>query len=511
MTLLSLLLPGRRSSMDNLGDHTAPCFSPISHHSNALQTLLQVGIREEYREHTPTDSSIHRLPPEVLLIVFECGLNLDRPYAFLRRLRVPFSVLVSHVCAHWRAVALQSTCLWTDIQLTLHHGIKLWKIYLQRSFPAPLSLDLICGPSRGLHDVAMLSSALHLLIPHIHRWRRLTVFTDRDQVIKALAEGLKDATAPILETLEFLHHDVSWWGDAMPIQFFCGDTPKLSTIRLRNVTWDWRRTWPIHLVTLDLEIPHSYTHMALSWGEFEDMVINSPNLKHLGLAGAPIALPATDLHFEPVAIDTLRSLRLKPIERDRYSSRLCSLLLTPRLEELTIEGGMRGVMRAMPSWRPWSDSNVKPSEWEVKYPRLRKLSLVNIDSWEPDLISLHFAQGLPSVEHLRLVGVDTAPIFRFLTQLFDDALPSVAKDIVPWQRLKTVEVEKWPRYEHVSPHMLVAPACEVTSAEVEGIRRLVEHRIKVGKPMRTLHVRPVDALQDKALAGWLAERGLCRS
>ncbi|EIN06962.1 hypothetical protein PUNSTDRAFT_126880 [Punctularia strigosozonata HHB-11173 SS5] len=451
---------------------------------------------------------VHILPSELILMIFDRGLMADRLRGARRRIRIPFPVLVSHVCMHWRALALGSPWLWTDIHLTLYHGTKFWRLYLQRSYPAALSVDLVCGPARGKHDGAMLELALHLILPHIMRWKRLTVFSDRDQVIRTLADSLKDQSAPALETLEFLHSDVSWWGEATPIQFFCGDTPSLSTIRLRNITWDWRKTSPINLTTLDIAIPRSYAFMAFSWTDFEEIVHNSPRLVHLALSGAPIALPSQEVVTAPVVIETLRSLMIKLADTGTYSTRLCALMSMPRLEELTIEGGMQGFMRALPSWQPWSVSNVKPDEWEVKYPRMRKLTLIETDPWEPDLISLHFAQALPGTEELRLIGVDVAPIFRFLSQAFNFDFPSSAAATVPWRGLKIINIEKWPKYEHVSPLMLAAGSIEATSAEVEGIKRLVEHRKRTGKPLHALVVRPVEAFRKGAIAMWLREQGL---
>lgn len=447
------------------------------------------------------------LPPELILEIFEHGHSDECALPLLKRWRIliPFPILVSHISREWRALALHSPWLWTDIHITLYRKVDFWSLYLTRSAPSDLYIHLVLGPLRSPQDTPKVTGPLRLLIPHAARWGRLTISTDREAVLRHIARTLRDVSAPNLTSLELLHTDKPHWGEPRPLQLLGGATPRLAHLRLRNVTWDWRASWPHGLHALELDIPPDYEHMAFAYDDLAEMLHACPALAHLALAGAPAVLPDD---AEPLELPALVSLSLALTETGGYARRLAALLRTPGLEALELAGGMEGVMRAVPSWQPWSGANIRPEEWEVKYPRVRTLTLARIGGWDSELIGLHFCHAFPALERLRLVGVDVARIFRFLAQTFRTVENPVLKRIVPWPNLETIEVDKWPSWEKVSPHMEVERFEQVTTAEGEAIRRLVEHRIKAGKPIRVLSVQPEVLFEREGIAAWLRERGV---
>ncbi|KAJ7162971.1 hypothetical protein C8R46DRAFT_1352801 [Mycena filopes] len=113
------------------------------------------------------------MPPELLAKIFRyvCVLNLEPFDRFGRRRNVVKRVqLVSHVCAHWRQVAVTTPHLWTDVLPIKRHktpteaycaGLKEW---LGKSAPLPIRVHLECGDSI---DAAAVFDALLTAAP---RW-----------------------------------------------------------------------------------------------------------------------------------------------------------------------------------------------------------------------------------------------------------------------------------------------------------------------------------------------------
>ncbi|KZV98020.1 hypothetical protein EXIGLDRAFT_729189 [Exidia glandulosa HHB12029] len=69
---------------------------------------------------TPTESSILRLPNELLIAIIEAWSMTSRPRLWERQQpvnRVPF--VASRLCSRWRAVTLSTPTLWTDIVVTI--------------------------------------------------------------------------------------------------------------------------------------------------------------------------------------------------------------------------------------------------------------------------------------------------------------------------------------------------------------------------------------------------------
>ncbi len=59
-------------------------------------------------------------------------------------IRVPFQVLVSHVCKRWRAVALDAHILWTSLEFVARPNLEKARTYISRSQGLPLSISIDC-------------------------------------------------------------------------------------------------------------------------------------------------------------------------------------------------------------------------------------------------------------------------------------------------------------------------------------------------------------------------------
>ncbi|KAJ7784610.1 hypothetical protein B0H16DRAFT_304076 [Mycena metata] len=108
---------------------------------------VRMGSPEKRRTHTHPASD-GAAPPETDGEESEDGDDWDAD--------LPFQVLVSHVCKHWRAVALNTHTLWQIIQFTTHLNVEKSKAWLERSNGLPLDVFIDCtsvhGPDGHDHD-----------------------------------------------------------------------------------------------------------------------------------------------------------------------------------------------------------------------------------------------------------------------------------------------------------------------------------------------------------------------
>lgn len=154
-------------------------------------------------EQTP---AINDLPPEILSSVF---LALRQ----IRRFRqvLPFQVTISHVCQHWRGVAISTPQLWTTITLFSEGSLPCVDEWLTRSGGAPLDvrLDLYdVDYQEGLNALWIQESCARILA-NAHRFQSLLVFTYREMNIYHILQLLEHAEAPLLERLRVSlgHHN----------------------------------------------------------------------------------------------------------------------------------------------------------------------------------------------------------------------------------------------------------------------------------------------------------------
>ncbi|KAJ2928744.1 hypothetical protein H1R20_g8216, partial [Candolleomyces eurysporus] len=88
-------------------------------------------------------------PPEILsniFIILRRSTGFGYGYSYIS---ASFWIRVTHVCRHWRAVALDCPALWSDL---LFVGPKITEMMLQRSKSAPLTVTFSESPVR-YHDV----------------------------------------------------------------------------------------------------------------------------------------------------------------------------------------------------------------------------------------------------------------------------------------------------------------------------------------------------------------------
>ncbi|KAJ7145047.1 hypothetical protein C8R46DRAFT_1199911 [Mycena filopes] len=113
-------------------------------------------------------SPVHKLPAELLVEVFRYTCS---DYTYNNTQTIKRVQALSHVCAHWRQVAIATPRLWTDgLRISLDEtptdaylaGLKEW---LNRSAPLPISVHVQCK-----NKAVDLAAVMGTLIATAHRW-----------------------------------------------------------------------------------------------------------------------------------------------------------------------------------------------------------------------------------------------------------------------------------------------------------------------------------------------------
>ncbi|KAI0290882.1 hypothetical protein BC826DRAFT_517418 [Russula brevipes] len=172
-----------------------------------------------------TLAPISVLPPEVLSRIFHLVPSAEPSWYELQSLRW---ISITHVCRHWRQVALDDSSLWARIS-----GYQMDTAWvpeaLARARNAPLTIDLLGSPN---------PETLAMFLEHFAHTRE---FRLRDLVAHHLDDNvwkLCNLDAPALE-----HFELGFKADSpvtfLETPFFNGMAPKLRTFFLSRVRVPW--------------------------------------------------------------------------------------------------------------------------------------------------------------------------------------------------------------------------------------------------------------------------------
>ncbi|KAI0316162.1 hypothetical protein OF83DRAFT_1284345 [Amylostereum chailletii] len=185
-----------------------------------------------------------RLPVEILGRVF--FILRDCPEFPLDK----FYIHASHVCRHWRAVALGCPGLWS----TIHYRSQLdWiKILLQRSGQVPLKVCII----RDHYSPSNFYEKFHCILQELHRIEEMTLTVASPWVVddahehKMILSAITNGPAPTLRVLRFTGN----YTKRLTSSLFSGKSPP--NLRYLELTY-CRLPLPLHLFTTTL------THLQL--------------------------------------------------------------------------------------------------------------------------------------------------------------------------------------------------------------------------------------------------------
>ena len=230
-----------------------------------------------------------------------------------------FQVTVSHVCKHWRKVALATAVLWSEIDVeTGRQAAPSYlraSTYLSRTNGCPLSISIDVDewpsddesvyseqsdcPSPGTS--AQLQKIMDLLLPHTSRWRDFKLTADDYYHFHAVMSQLCDAPpADLLESLELHHLDEEiesgpshfpYHSHKTPFILFGNRAPKLCHVSLYGVHIDWHNTTFLKDLHF-LELAYHSQDVRPSFNEFFTILRSSLELRTLDLCMAgPVGPP----------------------------------------------------------------------------------------------------------------------------------------------------------------------------------------------------------------------------
>ena len=218
------------------------------------------------------------LPPEILARIFHL-LVLDEPLFFGRRNMGWVSLIrVTHVCWHWRQVALDDSSLWARIR-----GIPMntrWILeMLVRAKNAPLdiefNLDVVARPS---------PEALLIILPHLSHTRQLR-FHSLSRLHSDDVRKICSSEAPALEHFELIAtvYYPTTFQDLGGNMLFNGHAPRLQTLSLSQVVIPWSLIPRGQLTQLKIACSKEDVDSPSDLNQLIDLLVNCPALEILSL------------------------------------------------------------------------------------------------------------------------------------------------------------------------------------------------------------------------------------
>lgn len=282
---------------------------------------------------------VSRLTPEVLSEIFlhHAGYRTE-PTSRAPQLRE--WIQVTHVCTHWREVALQCTTLWSRLQVPGPPAV--CEEFLARSKDAPLSMSLSFHPIRGPGSKALESSSDVLLaLSALHRVQALSlrgIWLMSDSILERLR-----GPAPLLESLS-----VSGASDSLKPTELCssitclllhGNSSRLHTLDTKIHTVEWSSIPSFSLTHLAIQGDYEMGRSIIE--SFLKALTRMPHLEtlHLKRLFVPPSRAQTETIYTLPAPAVLPRLRL--LHSEWQSAHTTAVLLnqlhTPVLTRLSVD------------------------------------------------------------------------------------------------------------------------------------------------------------------------------
>jgi hypothetical protein len=261
-------------------------------------------------------SPVRRLPPELLGEIFRHCLPQD----YQEKGAHQAVMLPSHVCKHWRDVALSTPALWTNIDLhvtdeTLESRVALLTTWFSRSGGSPLSFTL-----DGKENVRPL---LAFLLQHCNRWQCINLRVPFNEMLRCL-----EAAKGHLQCLETVRIYPGYSTTSYAVEHIFESAPRLRNVSLNfGVKWNGHRgSWP-QLVELDAG------YVSYTVGECLALLQSMRNLQKLRIdIGIHSGVVKGHRHF--VFSHPLISLHIRV---ERAHGMLFDHITMPNLQHLSVE------------------------------------------------------------------------------------------------------------------------------------------------------------------------------
>ncbi|KIJ99498.1 hypothetical protein K443DRAFT_172023 [Laccaria amethystina LaAM-08-1] len=306
-------------------------------------------------ENPPPSTSIYVLANEILIEIFKKGAEA---WALSKNAQstVPFPILVSGVCSHWRAVALDAPELWKTIYLPLNLEIaSTWDPYIwvstwirrAKTIPVTVVLDIPADPPH--FEEICLSQVIPFILkasPAVSV-RRLDIHYQQEQLASVLGEVILQTFQAsfdqqhclTFEQLSLCFSGISFrksvtltdsncpWGQSVvdPMPVFC-----VSKLRLQGI------------VVNPLQFPNltslTIFNLVATYKDIQVLFATSPNLTHLTLRG--FSIPRSSLTVGNICLQSLQTLAIRFNTTRPNSAYPLSYLHLPNLKYLELDGNL---------------------------------------------------------------------------------------------------------------------------------------------------------------------------
>ena len=437
---------------------------------------------------------------EIDLDFLESSSSLESSESFL-----PFRLLVSNICRHWRNIALSTPFLWTNIEVTPTAGLSLEPTLtlLERSKDLPITVYIYCqghaydGNQAPSDDE--LRSLFSTFIPHVHRWRAMMIGIPEYRHVYEFLSAASDPSIPAASQLTTLMLEYPVTEEARQsfvypdmsehFTLFRGSAPLLTTLSLWGVHVDWNQPWIASASNLtELELAFHAEDVRPSWSQFATILRGAPSLEELALHhSGPSGNPANwfirptfgspaDLNA-PIQFLRLRDLTFE-FHSEAHAIELLRKFYLPALKKLTLHfdvGDFTNLVRELAR----SATSLSPTQEPSR-------SLLN------GLESLKIVKLRCRIECIRILYEQLQNVTSLNISL--ENLPSPFLDIL-------AEPCTFPRRANVWLPQLAT--LYVSGAFGNSLRYVVGQRRNAGAPLSALHLKECEV--DDEDEEWLKE------
>ncbi|KAL0946505.1 hypothetical protein HGRIS_012721 [Hohenbuehelia grisea] len=366
-------------------------------------------------------SPVRRLPPEIIMEIFRVCADtheaqetpgVPRSYCLKRNEHLKgVHYTLSHVCVHWRNVALSTPSLWSKLDISLYlrdasyceewdRAQEAMRVYLERSGNYPLTLNIEV-PDRQID----MHPGMEVLVAHCHHWGNITlrITSGLYQTVLPQVRG----NLPMLRSLIFAPSNPS---DFSQVTMF--DSAPL----LREV---------------DLSLPASM--FSMPWEQLTNVTLRVRLTTLQELFRTSHALTSAVIH----GTSTSRSSSQVPIH-------------FPVLKELDIGDGFDILpLMTAPALESCTMMNMNLSYANTLLSFLKRssVSLKRLSGWGMRMSVAGFLDVLNSLPDLEYLNVSNRDLF---TDEFFQRLTYTNKDTQLLPRLKTIHIR--------DPGRLITPA-----------------------------------------------------
>ena len=243
---------------------------------------------------------ISLLPPEILARAFHLIALKEPPLSGNRNLGWN---RVTHVCRHWRQVALEDPTLWAKIW-GIPTNTKLISEMLARAKDAPLDIELNLEARSSFR-------ALLVIPPLLSRTRQLR-FRDLYVHLWCIREMFTSGAleAPALEQFELSTDPPFILPDLGGNMLSKGHAPRLRTFSLSQVFIPWSLI-PRGLTQLKMAYSHEILGFPVDLNQLIDLLVNCPSLEILALESCLPPQLDKSVHGQTIHLPHLSRLRLR--------------------------------------------------------------------------------------------------------------------------------------------------------------------------------------------------------